>query len=248
MSNKKRLVLLPVFLLLAACAPTQVQQDYETTASLPKPDSIVVYYFAVSPDEVQLDRGLGPKLAAMVKDVPVSDQEREAGHKVAYTLANDLVEELANQGLSAQRTGDVPPGLTNLLEIRGQFVSIDQGNRTKRNVIGLGAGRSDVQTHVQVYMVTPRGHRLIEEFDTEAKSGYKPGMAETMGAGVVAGHIATSAALSAGGAAASEVLGADVEADARRTAKAAGAKNRGSVRPSGLAVRLSPAFLSINPD
>ena len=218
MNNKYSLGLLPVFLLLTACASTQIQEDYQSTASFPKPDLIVVHYFSVSPDEVLLDRGVGSKLAAMVKDVPVSDQEREAGHKAAYALATDLVEELADQGLSAVRTGDVPPGLNNILEIRGQFISIDQGNRTQRNVIGLGAGRSDVHTHIQVYMVTSRGHSLIEEYDTDAKSGYKPGMAETMGAGAAVGHIATSSALSVGGSVASEAFGADVEADARRTA------------------------------
>ncbi len=73
----------------------------KSTAGFPKPELIVVDYFSVSPEEVQLDQTLGPKLAAMVKDVPVSEQERDAGHKVAYALANDLVEELAGQGLSA---------------------------------------------------------------------------------------------------------------------------------------------------
>lgn len=170
MNNKFVLGLLPVFLLLAACAPTQIQEDDQATAGFPKPEIIVVDYFSVSPEEVQSDQALGPKLAAMVKDVPVSEQERDAGHKVAYALANYLVEELAGQGLSAVRTGDVPPGLNNLLEIRGQFVSIDQGNRTKRNIIGLGAGRSDVRTYVQVYMETPRGYSLVEEFNTDVKA------------------------------------------------------------------------------
>ncbi len=64
----------------------------------------------------------------------------------------------------------MPPGLNNILEIRGQFVSLDQGNRTKRNVIGLGAGRSDVQTYVQVYMETPRGYSLVEEFNTDVEA------------------------------------------------------------------------------
>jgi hypothetical protein len=155
---------------LAACATTQIQEDDQVTTGFPKPELIVVDYFSVSPEEVQLDQTLGPKLAAMVKDVPVSEQERDAGHKVAYALANDLVEELAGQGLSAVRTGDVPPGLNNILEIRGQFVSLGQGNRTKRNVIGLGAGRSDIRTYVQVYMETPRGYSLVEEFNTDVEA------------------------------------------------------------------------------
>jgi hypothetical protein len=46
-------------LALGACAPTtvQTQQDYSGTA-LPRPDRVIVYDFAVSPDEVTLDQGL----------------------------------------------------------------------------------------------------------------------------------------------------------------------------------------------
>ena len=41
--------------------------------------------------------------------------------------------------------------------ITGQLVSIDEGDRTERIVIGLGADRSDVRVRVQVYEVPPSG-------------------------------------------------------------------------------------------
>jgi uncharacterized protein (DUF2252 family) len=102
--------------------------------------------------------------------------------------------------------------------IEGQFLSIDEGNRTERVVIGLGAGRTSVQALVQVYQTRPTGMVRLEEFATTARSGYKPGAAETMGMGAAAGTLAVSAAVTAGGAIASEALGANIEADARRTA------------------------------
>jgi hypothetical protein len=103
--------------------------------------------------------------------------------------------------------------------VDGQFLAIGQGSSTERVVIGLGAGKSDVRTAVQVIEILPEGSRTRDTFEVEAKSGSTPGMAETMGAGAAAGHLAASAAVSVGKSVASEKFGDDVEADARRTAE-----------------------------
>jgi hypothetical protein len=117
-----------------------------------------------------------------------------------------------------QRVAGAPMNWGNALLIEGQFLSIDEGNRTERTVIGLGMGRSDVEALVQVYQARATQLVRLEEFSTSAKSGYKPGAAETMGMGAAAGTLAVSAAVTVGGTIASEALGANVEADARRTA------------------------------
>ena len=59
-------------LALGACAPTTVesQQDYSGTAALPRPYRVIVYEFAVSPDEVTLDQGL-PDIAATFSEAAV---------------------------------------------------------------------------------------------------------------------------------------------------------------------------------
>jgi hypothetical protein len=46
----------------AGCAPTNVQQQGTTLTPLARPDAILVYDFAVSPDEVTLDKGLSAEL------------------------------------------------------------------------------------------------------------------------------------------------------------------------------------------
>ena len=103
--------------------------------------------------------------------------------------------------------------------IKGQLVSIDEGNRTERVIIGLGAGRSDVQAHAQVYEVTPSGRQLIDTIEVDAKSGLAPGMAETMGAGGLTGHLLVSTVVGGGLHVADEAIGANVVADADRAAK-----------------------------
>ena len=59
---------------------------------------------------------------------------------------------------------------------------------------------------------------MVDEFEIDAKSGRKPGAAETMGVGAAAGTVATAAVVTAATAVGSEAFGADVQADAKRTA------------------------------
>jgi len=203
---------------VVGCAPTQVQSTYQREGPMPRPEQVLVYDFSVSPQEVQLDRGLSAELVEMAKGSSRTEQEIQLGHKAARALSDELVKRINAMGLPARRVAGAPMNWANAILIEGQFLSIDAGNRTERTVIGLGAGRSDVQALVQVYQAQPTGMARLEEFSTSAKSGYKPGAAETMGMGAAAGTLAVSAAVTAGGAIASEALGVNVEADARRTA------------------------------
>ncbi|HME71684.1 MAG TPA: DUF4410 domain-containing protein [Myxococcota bacterium] len=200
---------------LVGCAPTSVNLTYEQGGPLPRPERILVYEFAVSPEEVQLDRGLGADLERMA---PRTAAEIQIRRQAARALANKLVQQINAMGLPAQRAWGAPNYWGNSLLIEGQFISINQGNRTERTVIGLGAGASQVETRVQVYETRSHGLERVEDFITDARSGYKPGMAETMGAGAAAGNLAASAAVSVVGTVASEMLSANVKADAERTA------------------------------
>lgn len=75
-------------------------------------------------------------------------------------------------------------------------MSIDQGNRTRRILIGLGAGKSSIGADAQLYQLTETAPpRFVMAFEGQADSGRMPGAAETMGAGAAAQRIGTSAAL-----------------------------------------------------
>ncbi|MFZ0826616.1 MAG: DUF4410 domain-containing protein [Verrucomicrobiia bacterium] len=207
--------------LFAGCASTQVTSQSEYEGFLPKPRQVLVHNFAVSPEEVTLDSGITADIQGLVdKAPPRTDQERVIGRQVADALANHLVTEIQALGLPASRaTGTPPADGNNTLQIKGQFVSIDEGNQTERVVIGLGLGRTDVKTLTQVYDHRNGTNILVNQFGINAKSGDKPGAAETMGAGAVAGHLVVSAVVSSGVAVGSEAFSANVDADADRTAK-----------------------------
>ena len=171
-------------------------------------------------DEVSSIRaGRALRAAAKAKSgLPRSQQELAVGHQVAGALAEKLVIQIQDLGLYTQRSTTVPPGTPVALLVKGQLVSIDEGNRTERLIIGLGAGRSDVRVWTQVYEVTAAGSRLIDQIEVSAKSGLRPGAAETMGVGAVAGHLLTATAVTAGLSVVSETMGATVVADSDRAA------------------------------
>src|SRR5215472_7457963 len=142
-----------VALLLAAgaagCASTKATTTMQYNGALPRPTHIIVYQFATSPQEVQLDRS--PTAVAEWKLSGASSSQERAGvaHAVAKTLATKLVAKIQALGLPAE-LGYGPPPLDAgpVLVIDGQFIAIDEGTRALRMVIGLGAGHSTVRTAV----------------------------------------------------------------------------------------------------
>src|SRR5215213_5640381 len=183
-------------LALALSACTQGSSQIEAAGPMPRPQLVVVQNFAVAPGEVQLDPGLSGMIDETLRGnsgAPRTAQKLQVGRQTADALADKLVVQIRDLGFQAQRGNALPPGVATGLVLSGQFVSIDQGNRVERVAIGLGAGRSDVRVRAQVLDVGPQGRRLAEEIEVDAKSGLTPGMAETMGAGALTGHLLVSA-------------------------------------------------------
>ncbi len=175
------------------------------------PSVLLVYDLSVRPSSVQVD-GL-----PFSGETPTHEQ-LELGRKVADSFSRQLVEDLTERGIHAARaTSAVTPPL-NALVLKGHFVSIHEGSRMKRVVVGFGAGASAIRAELQVYQQTEMGLRRLVDGEAEAKGSKKPGMAVPVGVGAVAGRAATSAAISGGITVATELTGG-LEADAGRIAE-----------------------------
>lgn len=215
------ITLVGMSLAAAACAPTHVQttQSY-SGPELPRPDIVIVREFAVTPDQVKLDSGLSARARRVMSDRSITAQEIEVAHRAAAVIAATLVNEIQHLGLPAmQADGTTAAGKA--LIIDGQVLAIDEGNRTRRNLIGLGAGRSEIDAEAQIYYLMPAtGSQLLQHFTANAESGNKPGAAETMGVGGAVGRAAESTVVGVGAGVASETLGTNVDADGQRMAKA----------------------------
>ena len=115
MKNRIKLGLLTLMVLAVAagCAPTNVQQDNMDVVQLARPSLILVYDFAVSPEEVKLDTGLSADLMRKYKEhkgMTRTAEEIKVGHRVADALAEELVKKIRSNGLMAERGFGLPHG------------------------------------------------------------------------------------------------------------------------------------------
>lgn len=114
--------------LLAACTSVSVDREVGAMEQLPPPDRVLVYNFAVTPQEVQLD-AVGSTITSTLDGTADSQQEVQIGHAVADALAKRLVSDIQNMGLNAERaSGPMPPAGTDVL-IFGQLVQSTRATR-----------------------------------------------------------------------------------------------------------------------
>jgi hypothetical protein len=79
--------------------------------------------------------------------------------------------------------------------VEGHVLSVDEGNRTRRMVLGFGQGQSSVAVEIQVYYREGAGRpQLLDSFEVTAASPLRPGMVAPLGAGMLAGRVMESAA------------------------------------------------------
>jgi hypothetical protein len=140
------------------------------------------------------------------------DKKTDLAHRVVEHFSKSLIKDLEKTGLPVSRgvEGEGPP--PNSLMVQGEFLRIDEGNRTRRVAVGLGAGASDVQADVKCVLNQAGKDVMFTHFQATSKSSRKPGAAETAGAGA-----APEVAVAASGV---TEMKQNAEGDANRMAKA----------------------------
>jgi hypothetical protein len=194
--------------------------SYTGTEKLAKPVQVIVYNMDVPVDVVKMDhsmagRLMGPGLIGEMKGDARDASPEEAAAHVQAEFTKVLMGELKKMPIpatsAAYKAGEtIPEGA---LIVRGEFTQVNLGNKSKRMMIGLGRGASDVKAHVVVSLMTKKGPVVMGDFILNSESGKKPGAAAGMGAGS-AGIAAADVAMSG-----AEDHGATVESDTARMAK-----------------------------
>lgn len=180
------------------------------TGPMVKPPVLLVYDFAVTPEDALTD-SVG---AYWERAGEAESKEIQLGHATAVSLSEQLVAKLQKKGIAAERALDDRAPPLHAFVVRGQFLDVDKGSRLKRVVIGFGAGSSKLVARVQVYQVVDWGLRRIAEAEAVASGSKMPGMALPVG---IAATV-TSAAISGGMNILKEVRGG-MDADAGRMAE-----------------------------
>ena len=150
-----------------------------------RPERVLVFDFAASPDDVALNRAIPARIARRVAG-DETEAKRAVGRQAALILANRLVDGLWSYGIPAEPADDATPLHTDDLVLTGQFVTLDEGNRIARSVIGFGAGGTEVRAQVQLYQVRGEKAQLLTGFQTIARSSHLPSVAGGTGDSVEA--------------------------------------------------------------
>ncbi len=169
--------------------------SYSGTPVLPKTEKVVIQDFTVNSGAVNMDESAAGRMHTLLSLGREPDDPAAAAtlaQQVQNSFAKALVSDLKKANIEAQRSTDTKKGSTEpLLLVGGEVTAIDEGNKVKRVMVGLGRGASLVQTHVLVSSVANRHSTVVLELNLKSESGKKLGALETMGGGSLAVGAAT---------------------------------------------------------
>ena len=160
------------------------QQDQMT---LPHPTRILITYFRVDSESIQTSTGIFAKIKSAVTNESAETTKQELSSEVIEALNKELVVKITALGITAVHAEQNQQPVENEIIITGKFLKIDEGNAIRRNLIGLGAGQSSLDSKVIVLRATPQGIKEILSFSAHADSGNMPGAVVLGPAGVAAG-------------------------------------------------------------
>jgi len=204
---------------MVSCASTNVteRRDFSGDGTLQRPSRVIVYHFAATPDEIES----GAAISGYYKKrgTPQTAKQIKLGRELGDIIAQEMVREILKMGMPAEHASSgSAPGIGDLL-IKGEFVSIDEGDRLKRMLIGFGAGAGELRTHVESYQISAEGHVLLGTKQIKAKGGKMPGIFVPVMAGAMGGSPGKSAMIAGGANVAQEMGPESIQAAAKRTAK-----------------------------
>jgi hypothetical protein len=152
--------------LFASCAETTMTPTFRATRGLSRPDRVLVFDFAVTPEEAGAERRSGVALQ--------TEEDVRVGKALAQAISANLVADLRSRGIEAERAGDgaAPGDLT--ASIRGRFLRGD-GSGSGSNAVGFALRDSQVRTRVQLFQGTGLKMQLVGEGETATPSGLKTG-------------------------------------------------------------------------
>jgi len=164
------LTLLP----LSIYASAKITERNEiVTEEIPRPAHIWVYDFAATAADVPADSALAGQVSEHSK--PQTEEQIATGRKVGSEIAADLVKEIRDMGMPAERpTSETKPQVNDIV-IHGYLVSVVEGDKKKRIAIGFGSGESELKVAAEGFQVTADGLRKLGGGSTDSTGGKAPG-------------------------------------------------------------------------
>lgn len=171
------LVLAGLCALLAGCVHAQVSDESQIApAPAGQPAKIYVSDFDLGVANIKSESMIpwnGP-----VRRFVVGSWNRnpQVFHdKAVNSLAETIVKKLRKAGYKAERWYPNEALPDNGWLVRGVVVTVDQGNRVRRAVVGFGLGEAELKVAVDVSDLASGAPKPFYHLDTEADSGKMPG-------------------------------------------------------------------------
>jgi hypothetical protein len=171
-------------LLFAGCSTATVTPTFRPVDTLPRPDRVLVYDFAVVPDESSIKGGPDASALGGAGADAQTKEDIEVGQDFARALAENLLRELRHRGIDGDRADAVPAPGPNTAWIRGRFLRTRQSGRS--TLVGFGVRDGQVRTHIQIFQGTGINLRLVADAESTIESNLKPGLGPTTAATVEA--------------------------------------------------------------
>jgi hypothetical protein len=221
------------FTLAAGCSSTKITQTNPMYGKekLPKPERIYVYPFAATHADLPAWSSAAKHYVPPAE--PQSPEHIEVGRKLGAAVAEELVSEIQQMGLSALVADAQTAPRVNDLVIIGYFQAFEEGSRLKRMTLGFGSGAAEVTTAAEGYQWTANGPRQLGEGKLDSGGNKMPGVALPI---VVLAATANPIGLIVGGGAKvyGEMSGKDtVEGAGKRTAEAIAEHLKGKFKDQG---------------
>jgi hypothetical protein len=168
----------------------EVISRYSGAQMLPKAEKVLIQDFTVDTGVVSMDKSAAGRIHTQLflrRDPDDASAPVALSQQVQASFSKALINDLRKSDIEVQRSTGTQGGSDgSLLVVSGEVTAIDEGNKVKRVMVGLGRGGSNVQTHVVVSSVVNGHSTVVLELNLKSESGKKLGALESMGGGSLA--------------------------------------------------------------
>jgi hypothetical protein len=178
-------------ILLIGCqsqkAAVNGESEFGSAAANP-PAVVYVADFTLPPDIIKSDPGMlsgrsGPASRVGSRLSGSSDDRASRARQLVDLMAKSLVNDLAKAKIRAARLMPDSPVPTQGWLVRGEFSVVDEGNRLRRSVVGMGQGETDIQVRSCIDDLSQGPPGPMYQVTTDANSGKAVGGGATLAFG-----------------------------------------------------------------
>jgi Domain of unknown function (DUF4410) len=178
--NRRLLLLLTASICLGAASALGAAADSPPFEA--PPPVVYVSDFELDAANVKPDSGPGQRIRRLRGLLPSSPgpmgndrSPQDHAKDIVNEMADALTVDLNKGGVDARRIAPGQPLPPAGWQIRGVFMSVDDGNRLRRAMVGFGAGQNDIQVAVSCDSLAtadlPPLYQVVEEADSKDKPG-----------------------------------------------------------------------------